>query len=212
MSKPILVFSYVSTWALRAWIALKQGNVPFDERIIDWKSPARKSDILKYNPAGKVPALIDGGLTVHESIAILEYVNETCLGGRLLPADKRARAVCRSVSAEMHAGFASLRGNLPLKFDRKPEAVAIDEAARGEIDRVGAMWEALRKEYKAKGPYLFGEWSMADCMYLPVCARFDNYLVDLSKWPEAQAYSKMMLALPLFQEWKQKGFAAAQAA
>jgi glutathione S-transferase len=212
MPKPILVFSYISSWSLRAWIALRQGNVPFEERIIPWKSPERKAQILKDNPAGKVPALIDGDLLVHDSIAILEYVNETYLGGKLLPAEKRARAVCRSVCAEMHSGFPNLRTNLSLKFDRKPEAVPIDEVTRGEIERIATMWQALRMTYKPKGPYLFGEWSMADCMYLPVCARFDNYLVDLSRWPEAEAYSKMMLALPLFQEWKQKGFAAATAA
>ena len=212
MSQPILVFSYVSTWALRAWIALKQANVPFEERIIDWKSPNRKSDILKYSPSGKVPALIDGDITVHESIAILEYLNENQLNGKLLPSDKRVRAACRSVSAEMHAGFSNLRSNFSVKWDRKPEAVPIDEATRAEIERIGSLWQSLRQQHKAMGPYLFGAWSMADCMFLPVCQRFDNYLVDLSKWPETKAYNQMMLALPHFQEWKQKGFAAAQAA
>ena len=212
MPKPILVFSYVSTWALRAWIALKQANVPFEERIIDWNSPTRKADILKYSPSGKVPALIDGDITVHESIAILEYLNENQLNGKLLPQDKRVRAGCRSVSAEMHAGFSNLRSNFSVKWDRKPEAVPIDEATRAEIERIGSLWQSLRQQHKAMGPYLFGAWSMADCMFLPVCQRFDNYLVDLSKWPETKAYNQMMLNLPHFQEWKQKGFAAAQAA
>jgi glutathione S-transferase len=206
------VFSYISTWALRAWIALKQGGIPFEERIIAWHQPGRKQEILQYNPAGKVPALIDGDLTVHDSIAILEYLNETYLNGKLLPAEKRARALCRSVCAEMHSGFPNLRSSLSVKWDRPPGAVPLDDATRTEIERIGSLWESLRKEYRGQGAYLFGAWSMADCMFLPVCQRFDNYLVDLSKWPEAQAYCKTMLALPAFQEWKQKGAAAAQAA
>jgi len=211
MSQPILVFSYVSTWALRAWIALKQGQVPFEERIIPWKSPDRRARILQHNPAGKVPVLLDGDLTVHDSLAILEYLNENHLGGKLLPAERAARAVCRSVSAEMHAGFQALRNTCGVKWERKAEAVPLDDATRSEIERIATLWQSLRRQHQAQGPFLFGAWSMADCMFLPVCQRFDNYLVDLSPWPETQDYNRMMLALPHFREYKRQGEAAARA-
>ena len=191
-----------SSWSLRAWIALTHLGLPFREQRIALYRPETATEILKVSPAGRVPILVDDGLTVHETIAILEYLNETHADGSLLPTGTADRALCRAVSAEMHAGFASLRENLPMKLARKPQPVPLAVQTRSDIRRILAMWEELRERHRPSGPYLFGAFSMADCMYLPVAARFMLYEVDLTSYPRARAYTEALLALPGFLEWK----------
>jgi len=191
-----------STWSLRAWIALKHLGLPFREERIVLDRPDTAAEILKRSPAGRVPVLVDGGLTVHESIAILEYLNETRAEGTLLPKAVGDRAVCRSVCAEMHAGFASLRQNLPMMLGRRPRPVPLAEQTRRDIRRILEMWEALRERHRSAGPYLFGAFSMADCMYLPVATRFMTYEADLTSYPRARVYMEALLAHPGFLEWK----------
>ncbi len=209
MATPLLLIGNkkYSSWSLRAWIGLKQLGIPFREERVALYTDGYKAQILKVNPAGKVPALVDGNVTVYESIAILEYVNETLGKDRLLPKDVGVRAQIRSVSAEMHAGFASLRQNLSMNLARRRAPVAITDETQADIRRILALWEGLREEFKTAGPYLFGAWSMADCMYLPVCTRFDTYEVDLTFHPRARAYVETMLALPAFLEWRKAGVA-----
>jgi glutathione S-transferase len=191
-----------SSWSLRAWIALKHLGLPFREQRIVLDRPNTATEILKLSPAGRVPILIDGGLTVHESIAILEYLNETHADESLLPTGTADRALCRSISAEMHAGFAGLRENLPMKLARKPLPVPLAAQTRLDIRRILTMWEELRERHRPSGPYLFGAFSMADCMYLPVATRFMTYEVDLTSYPRARAYTEALLAHPGFVEWK----------
>ncbi|MFI5399865.1 MAG: glutathione S-transferase family protein [SAR324 cluster bacterium] len=191
-----------STWSLRAWLALKHLGLPFREQRIVLDRPGTAAEILKWSPAGRVPVLVDNGLTVHESIAILEYLNETRADGSLLPKGTGDRALCRSVSAEMHAGFASLRQNLPMMLARKPNPVPLAEQTRYDIRRILTLWEELRERHRSAGPYLFGAFSMADCMYLPVATRFMTYEADLTGYPRARVYTEALLAHPGFQEWK----------
>lgn len=209
MATPLLLIGNkkYSSWSLRAWIGLKQLGIPFREQRVTLYRGDYKADILKLNPAGKVPALIDGPVTVFESIAILEYVNETLGQDLLLPKDVGLRARIRSVSAEMHAGFAGLRQHLSMNLARPTRPVPHNTDVQADIRRVLSLWEALRAEFKDAGPYLFGKWSMADCMYLPVCTRFDTYEVDLTMHPRARAYVETMLGLPAFQEWRKAGLA-----
>lgn len=209
MATPLLIIGNkkYSSWSLRGWIGLKQLGIPFTEQRVALYTDGYKAQILKHNPAGKVPALVDGDVVVGESIAILEYINETLGKDRLLPKDAKLRARIRSVCAEMHAGFANLRGSLPMNLARRKGPVPLSDATQADIRRILTLWEGLRNEFKDAGPYLFGQWSMADCMYLPVCTRFDTYEVDLTMHPRARGYLETMLALPAFQEWRKAGIA-----
>lgn len=192
-----------SSWSLRGWIGVYSLGVPFREQRIPLYLANSQTEILKFSPAGHVPILVDDGLTVHDSLAILEYLNETHANGKLLPAGRADRALCRSVSAEMHAGFVAVRQALSMNLARKPGPVPLSEQVRQEIRRILTMWEELRGAHKGAGPYLFGTFSLADCMYLPVATRFQTYEVDLTSFPRARAYADTLLALPGFLEWKQ---------
>ena len=191
-----------SSWSLRAWIGLKQLGLPFQERRISLYAPGYKEQLAPLSPSGKVPVLTDDGVTVHDSLAILEYLNETYAQGAWLPKAPKARALARSVSAEMHAGFQNMRQHLNMNLGRAPKPTTPDEAARADVNRVLAIWEGCRREHEGEGPWLFGAWGIADAMYLPVAARFHHWAVDLSAHPRAQAYGKALYALPAFQEWK----------
>jgi glutathione S-transferase len=191
-----------SSWSLRGWIALKHLGLPFREHRIALDQPNTGAEIRKYSPAGRVPVLVDDGLVVHESLAILEYLNENYAEESLLPVSTADRATCRAVSAEMHSGFANLRQNLPMALARKHRPVAQTEATRADILRILTLWEALREKHRTGGPYLFGSFSIADCMYLPVATRFMTYEVDLTSYPRARAYTEALLAMPGYLEWK----------
>ena len=200
-----------SSWSLRAWIGLQMAGVSFREETIKLFRPQTAAEIQRYSPAGRVPVLIDetphGTVTVHDSLAILEYVNETYAEGRLWPADPGLRAVARPVSAEMHAGFTNLRTRLPMNMARRPAAQppawAVNAATQAEIDRILNLWEGLLS--RSGGPFLCGEWSIADCMYLPVASRFHTYAIPLDGVSHAPAYVGRMLSLPAYQRWEADG-------
>ncbi len=195
-----------SSWSLRAWIGLTLAEVPFTERVIKLYRPQTATEIGRYSGALRVPVLRDDGLTVHDSLAILEYVNEAYAEGRLWPEDRARRAQARAVSAEMHAGFPNLRQRMPMNLARAhaplPPQWALDAAAQAELERVLSLWESLLAE---GGPFLFGAWSIADCMYLPLATRLRTYQVDFSAHPLSQAYVARLLGLPAFQRWEADG-------
>ena len=187
-----------SSWSLRPWLLLKQFGIAFDEIVIPLDLPDTKAQVLKHSPAGKVPILIDGDATVWESIAIMEYAGDA-LGAPVWPQDRAARAMARSVAAEMHAGFSALRSACPMnlgkKYARKDrgEAVARDVARFSEIVRQA-------RERASGGPFLFGAFSAADAMYAPLVTRLDTYSISLD--PATRAYADAILTLPAFQEWR----------
>lgn len=194
-----------SSWSLRPWLAMKMAGVDFDEIRIPLDRPDTKASILRHSPTGKVPCLIDAGasgrLTVWDSLAICEYVNEACADGRLWPADRAVRARARSVTAEMHSGFAALRTHMSMdirarKFERGAAAMAREDVA-ADITRVRALWfDAL---LQSSGPFLFGEFSIADAFYAPVVMRFVTYGVELA--PALAAYRDRVVALAPMQQW-----------
>jgi glutathione S-transferase len=178
-----------SSWSLRPWIAMKVLGLKFEERRVPLYVPGAKEQILQDSPAGKVPVLIDGGTRVWDSLAILEYLAEK--SGRLWPADAAMRARARSVSAEMHSGFANLRNHMSMNIRKRyPDKGRTPEVLQ-EVARINAIWS------EAKGPFLFGEFSAADAMYAPVVLRFRTYEVDVAN----RAYYDAVLALPAMQEW-----------
>ena len=194
-----------SSWSLRPWLVMKMAGLAFDEIRVALDQPDTKANLLRYSPTGKVPCLIDSGadqpLTVWDSLAICEYVNEAYAGGRLWPADRTARARARSLAAEMHSGFAPLRTHLSMdirarKFERGAAAQARADVA-ADIARIRAAWEQALAA--SGGPFLFGGFSIADGFFAPVVMRFVTYGVELA--PPLAAYRDHIVGLPPMQQW-----------
>ena len=189
-----------SSWSMRPWMALKGTGIAFDEVVIPlYTGVADKQRILDVTRSGKVPALIDGAVTVWDSLAIIEYAAERFPDAKLWPQDVAARAHARSVSAEMHSSFMPLRNECGMNIHRPIRAKPLSEDAQANIARIQQIWTECRALYGAKGPYLFGVFSGADAMFAPVIHRFRTYAIDVT--PPARDYMDTMLANPAFQEW-----------
>ncbi len=189
-----------SSWSLRPWLAMKQAGIAFNETNVLLQRPESKEKILRYSPSGRVPCLIDGELTVFDSLAVCEYVNERYADGALWPRDVAVRAQARSVVAEMHSGFAALRTHMPMDIrvrnsDKGQTALRREDVAT-DIARIHSVWSECLAQ---GGPMLFGSFSIADAFYAPVVTRFATYRVKLS--PLLAAYSENVLALPAMQQW-----------
>ena len=178
-----------SSWSLRAWLALKVFGFEFDVLRVPLYGPGAKQEILRHSPAGKVPVLIDGPTTVWDSLAIMEYLAER--NPQVWPVHPADRARARSVSAEMHAGFANLRTHMSMNVRRRYPDKGRTPEVLDEISRVEAIWS------QAKGPFLFGPFSAADAMYAPVVLRFRTYEVGVSN----PAYAQAVIALSAMKEW-----------
>jgi glutathione S-transferase len=193
-----------SSWSLRPWVAMRHFDIPFDEVEIQLRSPATTAEIARYSPSGKIPALIDGTLTVWDSLAILEYLAERHPDKAFWPADPTARAVARTVSAEMHSGFVALRQNCPMDFLARGLTPADTGAIAADVRRIVAIWQDCRDRFAAGGPCLFGAFSAADAMYAPVASRFATYGIDLQAYGgtgAAQRYAEVMMANPAMAKW-----------
>jgi glutathione S-transferase len=189
-----------SSWSLRPWMLLDHFEVPFREILIELFSDNYRDELARYSPNLKVPVLIDEELTVWESLAICEYINEQYLDNRALPAGREARALCRSFCSEMHAGFMALRSELPMNC-RARKQLSFSAAVEQDIRRVDALWTQARRRFVDRGDYLFGKFSLADCMYAPVVMRFYSYGAELG--PEAGDYFQFMLEEPSLKRWRQ---------
>ncbi|GAA3961274.1 glutathione S-transferase family protein [Allohahella marinimesophila] len=186
-----------SSWSLRPWLLLRAHDIDFEEIMIQLATAATASEIDQYNSAGKVPVLLDQGLTVWDSLAICEYVSEHYLAGKGWPADPARRAEARACSAEMHAGFASLREAMPMNCRASGRRVLISDALARDIERIDALWSQMLQRHG--GPWLFGEFSIADCMFAPVVFRFSTYAVDISSL--SRTYMDTALAHPAMLDW-----------
>jgi glutathione S-transferase len=195
-----------SSWSMRPWLALRANNIAFDEIFIPlYTGAADKQRILSFSHSGKVPALIDGDITIWDSLAIIEYVAEKFPESRLWPEDRASRAHARSISAEMHSGFAALRNECGMNMHRPVGAIALSDEARGNIARIEQIWLECRARYGTSGPFLFGPFGGADAMFAPVVHRFRTYAIEVAA--EAKAYMATMMSLPAFQEWTSAGLA-----
>jgi glutathione S-transferase len=188
-----------SSWSLRPWVYLRQQGIAFEEQRVPLFEGDYKDALLAVSPAGKVPALIDGAVTVWDSLAILEYLAEKHPDKPGWPDDAPSRAVARAVSAEMHSGFQALRENLGMNVRRRYAARIWPEAVNADIERVVQIWSA------ARGPFLFGRFGIADAMYAPVAFRFVTYAVDVPS--PARRYWETLLALPAMQQWQAEAHA-----
>lgn len=169
-----------SSWSFRPWLLLRHFDLPFEETRIPLFTAEFDTTLRKYSDAGKVPVLIDNGLTVWDSLAICEYISEQYLQGAAYPEAIVARAECRSACAEMHSGFMQIRQRMPMNCRSRPSITFTPELT-AEINRIDRLWQQLRKKYHHLGDWLFGEFSIADCMYAPVASRFYSYQPDLSR-------------------------------
>ncbi len=195
-----------SSWSMRPWLALRANHISFEEVFIPlYTGDADKQRILGFSRSGKVPALIDGDLTVWDSLAIIEYLAERFPEARLWPEDRASRAHARSISAEMHSGFMALRNECAMNLHRPVRSVALSQDARANIARIEEIWLECRERYGKLGPFLFGSFGAADAMFAPVVYRFRTYAIDVA--PRAQAYMNTMLALPAVEEWTKAGLA-----
>lgn len=193
-----------SSWSLRPWLLMRHFGISFDEVHIRLRSPDTAAQIKAYSPSGKVPALIGDGQTVWDTLAIVEFLADAHPDLPVWPKEKRARAIARSVSAEMHSGFVPLRQNCPMDFTARGLKPLDLSAITGDVARIVEIWRMCRKSYGAAGPFLFGEFSAADAMYAPVVSRFVSYDIDLSKHDDdgvAAAYLATMMALPGMAVW-----------
>lgn len=188
-----------SSWSLRPWLLLRHFGLDFEEVMLPLDTPEYCRRIPEYSPTGRVPVLIAGDETVWDSLAICEVANERWLGDRGWPREPRARAAARSASAEMHAGFAALRRQLPMDCRRQPGARHWDEEAERDIARIQQLWRQLREAHGDGEGFLCGDFGIVDAMFAPVCLRFRGYGPVLDR--NAQRYLETMFALPAMQEW-----------
>jgi glutathione S-transferase len=190
----------LSSWSLRAWLAMKATGAPFQEVMVRLDRPETKEEILRYSPSGRVPALRHGALTIWDSLSIAEYLAERFPEARLWPEDPGARATARSVVAEMHSGFAALRRNMPMDCRASRPGEGMAEGVAEDIDRIVDIWTVCRHCFGRSGEYLFGSFTVADAFYAPVVSRFVTYGVRPSS-EAAESYTDAIWRSPWMKEW-----------
>ena len=185
-------------WSLRGWLLCKMSGIDFDEDVLDNDDPDTRAELLLLSSSFLVPKLVHEGVTVWDTMAIGEYLNEVLPTSGLLPADIVARAHCRAVCGEIHSGFVNLRSALPMNLKAKHRDFKVWAGAQADVDRILAIWGECLEAYG--GPYLFGaQPTMADAMYAPVCTRFRTYDVELDD--RSAAYCEAIMTLPAMREW-----------
>lgn len=188
-----------SSWSLRAWLLLAVNDISFNEERIALSMENTRSAIAKHTNSGKVPVLHDKDLIVWDSLAICEYISEQYLNGKGWPADAKERAIARSYCAEMHSGFFTLRETMPMNCRAANRSVSISDDLQKEISRINNIWTELTTKNSNRGPWLFGDFSIVDCMFAPVVFRFATYNVAVSE--NSKKYMAGVLENPKMQLW-----------
>jgi glutathione S-transferase len=200
MAKAALTISSknYSSWSLRGWLLAKFAGIAFEEKLVSPDDPDARAEILLLSSSILVPCLIHEGISVWDTLAIAEYLNDLKPEAGLVPKDLAKSAHCRSISGEMHSGFSALRSSLPMNLKAHVPGFVVWSRAQADIDRITTIWRDCLKKYG--GPYLFGaSRCMADAMYAPVVTRFITYDVKLDK--PCAGFSKTIMAMPEMQEW-----------
>ncbi len=193
-----------SSWSLRPWLLMREFGISFDEVLIPFSDPIGnaewKEKVRKYSPGGKVPALVDRDAVVWESIAIMDYLADLYPDLPVWPKGRPARAMARSIAAEMHAGFAALRKACPMNLGKKFAARDRGPEVAKDVARIVEIWTTARERFGQGGPFLFGAFCAADAMYAPVVTRFETY--SLPADPVCRRYMDAILGTEGFQEWR----------
>jgi glutathione S-transferase len=200
MSKATLTIASKNygSWSLRGWLLCKMAGLDFEEKSASTDDPSTRAELLLLSPSFLVPCLVHDGMKIWDTLAIADYLHEISPEAGILPADQGQRVHCRSICGEMHSGFSNLRSALPMNIKAHFPGFKSWAGARGDIERITAIWRECLSEYK--GPYLFGAAPCAaDAMYAPVCSRFTTYDVGLD--PSSQNYCNTIMTLPFMQEW-----------
>ncbi|MGB0713325.1 MAG: glutathione S-transferase family protein [Gammaproteobacteria bacterium] len=197
-----------SSWSLRPWIWLRMADIPFEEIRVPLFTAQTNESLEPYFSNHKVPVLIDGTFKVWDTLSILEYLAERYPYAPGWPEDMEARATARALSAEMHSSFFALRGALHMNCRRRFAGFPLTAEVRADVARIEALWAHARERFGADGPWLFGQFSIADAMFAPVAFRFDGY--DVALGDPAREYVSHFLAQPQMQAWRAAGRAESE--
>jgi glutathione S-transferase len=201
MYKLVIANRNYSSWSLRAWLHLVESNIPFEEIRIPLYTGSWQQEIARYSPGGLVPVLLDDGITVWDSMAIIEYIREQHPDAVGWPEPGPARACARSVSAEMHSGFLAVRNELPqnLRAGCKLDVNQLSASCQKQIARIDEIWSDCRRTHGGPGKWLFGDFSIADVMFAPVALRFVTYSIPVSNY--AREFIEAVRGLNSVQQW-----------
>ena len=188
-----------SSWSLRPWLVMKHLGLEFEEIIVPLLVDGFKEQLLSHSGSGKVPVLKIDGKEIWDSLAICEYLNEQHPEGKLWPDDDYAKAIARSVAYEMHSGFFNIRNDMPMNMRRTVDAFTPSSLCMSEIDRVVEIWTSCRDRFGEGGPFLFGEFSIADAMFAPVVSRFTTYKIPILG--VTSDYMEAILNMDSMKEW-----------
>ena len=194
-----------SSWSMRPWLVLTRAGADFTETLVRLNRPDSPANLAVASPSAQVPVLKDGDLTLWDSLAISEFAAERFPQARLWPDDRTRRALARAAAAEMHAGFRSLRGECPMDLVRR-EHKTLTPITQTDVKRVVRLWTELRRRFRDDGPFLAGDWSIADAFFTPVATRFRTYGIlpsDHGDDGTAGEYAELLLQQPEFLEWEQ---------
>ena len=203
----------LSSWSMRPWLVLRRAGAEISETVVRLNQPETPATLGQLSPSGLVPVLKAGDLTLWDSLAISEYAAERFPEARLWPDDAARRALARCATCEMHSGYRSLRGELPMNLALR-EHRTLTPITQDDIRRVVRLWMQLRRRFP-DGPFLVGDWSIADAFFTPVATRFRSYGVMLSDYGDdgaAGTYAETLLQQPEFLEWEQGALAEVGAA
>ncbi len=198
-----------SSWSMRPWVALTAFGIPFNEVRVLLDKPDTATRIAEFSAAGRVPVLISGDITIWDSLAICEYLAEQFQEKHLWPQDVAARAMARSVTAEMHSGFGDLRSAMSMNIKMNLPGRGRTPGAQGDIGRISEIWEECLSRF-GHHQFLFGDFSIADAFFAPVVMRFKTYGVALA--PALQAYCDRMQAHPAIARWVREALAETEIA
>jgi len=192
-----------SSWSMRGWLMAKIAGIEFEEVVIPLDLPETQPAIRKHSPSGRVPVLLHRGLAIWESLAIAEYLNDLKPEAGLWPSSAAARAHARAISAEIHAGFAELRNNMPMNIRASYPGKGMTPGVRADIERITGLWRDCRKRFagafQKDDGFLFGTFGAADAMYAPVVTRLRTYGVKVDS--DGDAYCNAVLAHPAVKDW-----------
>jgi glutathione S-transferase len=195
--KLIIANRNYSSWSLRPWLVLKHFGIPFEEELVLLNGEGWQENIRRKSPSGRVPVLIDGEARIPESLAIIEYLNDKYPAKQIWPSGRIERAIARSVSAEMHGGFRTLRDSAPMNLRASHPGKVDPDLVAADLRRIEEIWGDLTSD--SGGPFLFGKFTAADAMFAPVATRIRTYALPVSD--VAAEYVETIYALPAFQAW-----------